>query len=77
MAAADITPISFEVTPRRPQTPLPVRLLLAVLPVLTFAGCAGAVVDLPLLSLLLYWPAGMLVAGVAYAFRPRSPRSCS
>ena len=43
---------------------------LLMLPLLTAAGLAGAVLHLPHSSLLLYWPVALLVAGGVACCRP-------
>jgi len=53
------------------------QLLVALLPVITVAGIAGSLCGVHAASLLLYWPAVVLVATAVYAFWPASSKRYS
>ncbi len=60
------------VSNRRARGPEPLTLLvpLLMLPLLTAAGLAGAVLHVPHSSLLLYWPVALLVTAGILCCRP-------
>jgi hypothetical protein len=53
----------------RPSEPL-AHLLVAALAAITVAGVAGSVLGVQHASTLLYWPVALVVAAVAFSFRP-------
>jgi len=60
----------------RPAEPL-AHLLLAALAAVTAAGIAGSLLGVPHASTLLYWPVALVVAAVAFSFRPgHARRAC-
>jgi len=60
------------VSARRARGPEPLALLvpLLMLPLLTAAGLAGALLHVPHSSIFLYWPVALLVAGGVLCCRP-------
>jgi len=53
----------------RPPEPL-AHLLVAALAAVTVAGVAGSLLGVQHASTLLYWPVALVVAAVAFSFRP-------
>jgi hypothetical protein len=60
----------------RPSEPL-AHLLVASLAAVTAAGVAGSLLGVQHASMLLYWPVALVVAAVAFSFRPgHAQRAC-